>query len=103
MTDTLTKDDIETMRPRLLVALSYWQGSGPALNTLCDLALEALAIRPRPISELPKESCRVLIWPIKVGKWVYGGHFNEYYFDGGWKHSEISHFIPLSSLPKVTP
>lgn len=92
---TPTKERIENWRAFLS---DVEPEDGPELNAISDLALLAVALKPRPIEEAPDKGGAVLIWPIKVGRWTFAANFDEYHFQGGWKRVEISHFIPLSAL-----
>ena len=77
------------------------------VNDLCTLALERLAMEPRPIAEAPKDGTRFLsLGPSKD----YPGTRYAWpcrWTDFGWTtvsrflENEPDSFIPLSSLPKV--
>lgn len=70
------------------------------LDALCTLALQAEAMQPRPIEELPKEGKSIMIWPTKVQRWIYASHYDEYSIGEGWRRSEVTAWLPLSSLPE---
>lgn len=73
---------------------------------LCDLALQALSMTPRPIEEAPKDGQWILAFFGKhwcVVRWE-NGQIIGYWEDRTGAAPEVSfgrptHFIPLTSLP----
>jgi hypothetical protein len=83
------------------------------VHEICTLALQALDMRPRPIAEAPKDGRSVILIDGKgatQGFWMEGvdSDHDTPGFPACWSNMsgdqmEPSHFIPLSSLPKVQP
>jgi len=77
------------------------------LKALCTLALQALAMQPRPIEEAPKDGTRFLAfqktsegWEHYDCWWHHGPKDEQYWMDASDSEPEPSHFIPLTSLPE---
>jgi hypothetical protein len=99
----ITREQIEGWRNTLSLHSKF-----PELDAIFDLALQALNMQPRPIAETKP---RVIY--LVIGK---NGNHSLAYFNpdtGCWMDTmdnfpirvtyQPTHFIPLSSLPKVQP
>jgi hypothetical protein len=100
----LTKEQIETARHELPMALG--RESIAAVNALCDLALKALEMRPRPLAEIDKAETALVIERDQHSKSLnvfvlncYGsGHWKRSPASQAWLPSTLA--IPLSAIPK---
>jgi hypothetical protein len=105
--DMLTKAHIEQAQS---AHAAVGDEHGDMIAAICVLALQALDMQPRPISEAPRDGRWFIAFATALGweatKCV---HFADAYdrlpihgeFDA-WP-SAPTHFIPLSSLPQVMP
>ena len=92
-------EEIRTSAPRMT------EGE---IVALCDLALEALEMRPRPLAEIDKAETALVIERDRHSKNLnvfvlncYGsGHWKRSPASQAWLPSTLA--IPLSSLPKET-
>ena len=88
MTHTLTREQVEAIQRDP-------DSAHPAvIFALCTLALERLDMEPRPISEALRDGTLILAFDADNAEWsiIYAYAPPKFY----------THFIPLSSLPKVT-
>lgn len=100
---TLTKETIEAWRHTLC---------GPDLGTeeldeIFDMALNWLAVQPRPIEDAPNDGTKFLAfqktsegWEHYDCWWHQGPKDEQYWMDVSDSEPEPTHFIPLTSLPE---
>ena len=75
------------------------------LTALCNMALGYLNVMPRPIEEAPKDGTFFYGWHRVWNCWIavkkYENSWIEKTLCTQWPYDAFTHFIPLSSLPKV--
>jgi len=101
-----TKEQIEQIRS---AHAAVGDGYGDEIVALCDLALEALEMRPRPLAEIDKAETALVIERDQHSERLNVFVLNCY-GSGLWKRSPASQAwrpstlaIPLSAIPKEKP
>ena len=105
----LTKEEVE----RLANAHAFTSRRGTRFvaiseadySNLCEMAIGYLDVMPRPIEEAPKDGTFFYGWHRVWNCWIavkkYENSWIEKTLCTQWPYDAFTHFIPLSSLPKV--